>query len=108
MTRTNQQILNIIEIFPQCMDDKSVRAFAATGFILPCCWCDSKRIEEDFGQLIQDHLHIDNVESIEDIELSDEWLNFFRMLKHNPEDAPPTCKHYCGKKDSATKSTITF
>ena len=67
------------------------------GYILPCCWADNcqKVRTRDFSELTKEHLKIDNVDSIEEIIESNEWIEFFRVLTEEPENAPITCKEKC-------------
>jgi MoaA/NifB/PqqE/SkfB family radical SAM enzyme len=72
---------------------------SATGYLLPCCWLDpsSSREQEfdDTKDLFQDHLKIENVDTIEEILFSDEWINFFKVLVTDPENAPSSCQRRC-------------
>ena len=58
-----------------------------TGHILPCCWVDGEVLKRhELGRkLIHPDLSIDNNETIEDILLSDAWLEWDDMLKNSPE-----------------------
>ena len=47
------------------------------------------------SQLYAEHLKISNVDSIDDIIFSDEWLEFFDMLENRPTDWPPICVRVC-------------
>ena len=40
-------------------------------------------------------LHIDNNKSVDDILNSDEWKDFWDLLKNNPQNAPDRCKQMC-------------
>jgi len=77
-------------IYPRCMKNKPP-AYSATGYILPCCWCDNENIE-DFDFMMKEHLHISNIDTIDDVFLSDEWTEFRERLETNP---PRVCKKYC-------------
>ena len=103
MTNINQT--NIIKLVPKCLVPNPVYAYSATGYILPCCYADNHNIE-DFNSLMKDNLLIDNIENINDIINSNEWLNFFKLLKENPENAPRSCKYYCRSEWNTKKRTI--
>ena len=99
MTHTNQKIQNFQ---PKCIKPNTDAvgrdiAVSATGFILPCCWLDrpDSEIDEKAATLFNDKLHIDNNESIEDILMSDTWLEFYDMLEHQPNEAPKHCHKKC-------------
>jgi len=85
---------------PKCIPSKEdhllARGMTNLGWVLPCCYADGKDVQKDFADLLKDHLKLENVESVQDIENSDEWNNFFDMLKNNPEKAPYPCHYYCG------------
>ena len=84
-----------MKLYPRCMSGKKPPAYSATGYILPCCWCDDDKVLTEFNFLMKEHLKVDNVESIDEIFLSEEWINFFKMIEHNPIEAPFVCKKYC-------------
>jgi hypothetical protein len=77
---------------------KQYPALTATGHLLPCCECDTISNKEfsDMG-FFDDSLHISNVEKIEQIIISPQWLKFHKMLLQNPETAPAICKKICSK-----------
>ena len=104
------------KIIPKCSNlaDYKERhnsmGYRAEGYILPCCWCDRVEIgekkHENSDPIIDDllkslyspHLHLDNVETIDEILLSDEWLNFINSWK-DYETAPKLCQYFCGTND---------
>jgi len=74
-------------------------AYVSTGHLLPCCWCDSlnpKYIEEfkKLGFFFED-LKVKNNDTIEDIFMSDVWINFHKTIIEKPEEAPAVCKKNC-------------
>jgi hypothetical protein len=79
-----------------------------TKHILPCCWADKPEFRDHFWgkQLMIDELSMENVGSVEDIILSDEWLDFVDMLNNRPEEAPKTCWKHCGKGDRVHRIKI--
>ena len=97
MTRTNQT--DTIKIVPRCLTEgeKHKRlTYSATGYILPCSYADDYNIA-DFQDLIKDHLSIYNIDNVqEQILNSKEWKDFYKVLKEDPENAPKSCKFYCG------------
>tara|TARA_B100000424_G_scaffold242996_1_gene212249 strand:+ start:3265 stop:3573 length:309 start_codon:yes stop_codon:yes gene_type:complete len=74
-----------------------------TGHILPCCWVDNDRLKrhELGSRLLHPDLSIDNNETIEDILLSDAWVEWDDMLRNEPEKAPHFCWDYCKGKTVA-------
>ena len=49
-------------------------------------------------KLFRPHLHLDKVDSIDEILLSDEWLDFKKSITKDFDKAPKVCKRYCGTK----------
>tara|TARA_A100001011_G_scaffold399413_1_gene507942 strand:- start:3400 stop:3753 length:354 start_codon:yes stop_codon:yes gene_type:complete len=116
-----------MKLYPECFDIKERRekhsaskefGMSNDGYLLPCCWADGeswKRPENGHGHkcdyvhaLHDEELKIENNESIEEILLSDQWINFYQALERGYKEdisyAPKLCQYYCGKKN-ATKST---
>ena len=54
---------------PSCIHDNKEPAYSSTGYILPCCWCDTGFLlqDEDFSSIVQDKFKLDNVDNISDI-----------------------------------------
>ena len=92
----------VIKIQPKCEKGKQCKdyAYSAKGFLLPCCWCDVINPENDpeLMKLFRPHLHLSNVDSIEKILLSDEWLDFKKSITKDYEKAPDVCRRYCSTK----------
>jgi len=82
------------KINPKCLDKKAL-AYTATGYMLPCCWCDNPVgwVEPQIKRLRQEHLKVKNNDTINDIVDSPAWIYFFEELKINPSK---TCLRFCG------------
>ena len=89
-----------MKINPKCEKGKQSKDYAtsAKGFLLPCCWCDTINLSADkeLTKLFRPHLHLDKVDSIDEILLSDEWLDFKKSITTDNDKAPDVCKRYCG------------
>ena len=87
------------KIIPKCFY-KMEAAVNAQGFLLPCCWCDQINPSSDIElmKLFRPHLHLNKVDSIDEILLSDEWLDFKKSITIDYDKAPKVCKRYCGTK----------
>ena len=89
-----------MHINPKCEKNEKSKdyAYSAKGFLLPCCWCDTITPEKDkeLFKLFNPKLHLDNVDNIEEILLSDEWINFKQTITKDFENAPSVCKRFCG------------
>ena len=89
---------------PQCLEGKEY-GWDYMGRLLPCCWFwepDNYHLSQ--SQLTQDKFHISNIKKVEDVVNSKEWVEFHRMLKENPENAPDICKLKCGIRGGKTST----
>ena len=78
---------------PSCIHDNKEPAYSATGYILPCCWCDTGFIleDEDFASIVQEKFKLEVAEDVASIVESDEWKEFFKFKR-----IPLVCQRYCG------------
>ena len=85
---------------PKCHKGRGI-AYVSTGHLLPCCWCDTihPKAKQQFVALgfFYEDLNLENNDTIEDILMSDVWINFHRMLYERSEDAPYVCKKNCSE-----------
>lgn len=75
--------------------------YSATGFLLPCCLCDStKENHDEFAALgfFDENLKVENVDNFNDIVTSEVWNDFYKMLEDNPHGLglPHECVKFCG------------
>jgi len=84
------------KVDPKCLNGKSSPAYTAKGYLLPCCWCDQPNVEPmlELQGFFEDELKVENVDRIEDIIISDQWVSFYRDL-----DSFPLCLHRCSKNE---------
>lgn len=82
---------------PACLNGLEL-SLSNLGYIIPCCNIDNSRIYaiKSFGML-DDQFKLDNVEDIADVLLSDEWIEFFRIIKEDYSKVPYECKLRCRK-----------
>ena len=86
------------KLIPRCLYGDRSAAFVNSGHISPCCWVDgdfNQKIE-GYKELFTEKMKLENFKTVDEIFLSDEWLNFFKMLKNKPESAPYICWKHCG------------
>ena len=90
-----------MKLIPRCHPSnqkfkKQPPAYTATGYLLPCCECDTI-LNKEFTDLgfFDENLKVSNVEKIENIIVSKQWMSFHRMLLENPNNAPQVCKRFC-------------
>ena len=73
-----------VKLDPKCLNNKQ-GAFAMTnrGELIPCCWLDTdqQREEIEYKELLLAS-RIDDYDSIEEIYLTDEWIQFYENLKN--------------------------
>ena len=75
--------------------------YSATGFLLPCCLCDStKENHDEFAALgfFDEELKVENVDNFNDIVTSEVWNDFYQMLEDTPQGLglPHECVKFCG------------
>lgn len=80
---------------PKCIHANKEFGYSTTGHLTPCCWTNPPATEPYLRDLFRDEIHIDNVNSIEDIITSEPWMTFYDILMNHPEKAPEVCKQYC-------------
>jgi hypothetical protein len=90
------------KMHPRCVWDPIQKeqkgmAFSASGYLLPCCWCDNVNLFEDFGSITQEKFHISNVETVEEVLESKEWNDLMQTIQNNYENAPSICKSKCSQ-----------
>jgi len=110
MTRTNQVRLTVLK--PKCAKGKSF-ALNAEGYLLPCCWTDPlRKLKSDYNgsmagmdDLFKEELKIENVDTIEDIIMSIEWLDFFNGLIKETS-VPKICTRYCSDDRDTREETV--
>jgi hypothetical protein len=89
---------------PQCNSGTSSDLhimYSATGFLLPCCLCDStKENHAEFEALgfFDEELKVENNENLSDIVTSEVWNDFYNMFEDNPHGLglPFECIKFCG------------
>jgi len=92
---------------PQTHLNKSITrefAYTASGYIVPCCICDNaghnmeRKSKHDplYANLFKEHLHLDNIDSLDEVFFSDEWMAFVKGLD-SFETASAVCQSHCGK-----------
>jgi hypothetical protein len=89
------QLKSRIKLNPKCVFEKEP-AFTASGFFLPCCWCDRKNKYFKEKGFLNQELHISNVDDIvSEIFNSQIWIDFFNEIQYG-NDYPAVCEEHCG------------
>lgn len=91
------------KLFPRCIKGKNAShlgikdvALSATGYFVPCCWCDNANLFKDFSEILKEKFHISNIDSPDDVFESDEWKKLMYTIEHDGNNAPKVCKLKCG------------
>ena len=96
------------ELDPKCITGAQ-EAFAITnrGEVIPCCWLDTsaQKTEIDYGMLTLAS-NLDDYDSIEEILLQDEWVEFRNNLRKGKGFA--ICHHVCKKRDTPQHKRMTI
>ena len=94
---------NSIKLFPRCIGGKNASnigtkdvAISATGYFVPCCWCDNANLFRDFPTILNEKFHISNIDSPDDVFKSEEWKKLMYTIEHDGNNAPKVCKVKCG------------
>lgn len=78
-----------------------IMAYCGDGYIMPCCRTNlfhgPERDELVAAGLYDEELKLSNVNKVEDILISPQWLKFHRTLAEDPTNAPAICHRICGK-----------
>ena len=82
---------------PKCLKEDHAFYYSSEGYILPCCFTDCTEKESEIQELIKDKFKLENIDKIEDVLNSDEWVNFFNLLSNEPNKSPKICQNYCKK-----------
>lgn len=101
MIHTNLLEKNLSNTFePKCIQGTRFRALSAQGYVLPCCWIEFPDVNShpDYKAFFDPALHIGTIEDIGQIEQSDQWQEFFKMLRSDGPK-PDVCRFMCGSKE---------
>ena len=102
------------EFEPMCLVKKSLLmkkegfAHTATGYLIPCCHIDYEHKPPDplYSALLNEELKLSNNESIEDILLTDEWLDSQENIKNGKGFT--ICHLVCKKRNAPQHKRETF
>ena len=95
------------KLIPKCFNGRLPAAVTNRGYLLPCCYCDQPSVlASPEIKKIMKVSKIDDVNSIEKILSSDEWLEFANKLENNK--GPEVCWQVCGNDKNEKKRETTF
>ncbi len=86
---------------PRCMQRAMINSliFMSNGHISPCCWLTNKNIVSEHLGIYDEELKLKNVDTVEEILLSDQWDDFINKLISHQELLPQECHRECGFND---------
>ena len=83
---------------PRCVSGVQQMAMTNRGHLIPCCYMDTiATMKTEHMQKLLKVSKVSEHNSIKDIVLSDEWLEFCENLKK--DIAPPQCFKTCGTRE---------
>ena len=98
---------NKIKINPLCIAGKMQTAVTNRGHLLPCCWLDDKTDTHMNHPIMKSLLKVSKVSEVDDIEeivLTKEWIDFEKNLKErNFDKILPACKRQCQVREDGDK-----
>jgi len=85
---------------PKCLNEgQPAFGFTNRGEVIPCCWLDTdrNRDNQEYQKLIKVS-NIEDYDSVEEIFLNDEWIEFFKNLAKGK--GFPQCHSICKKRET--------
>ena len=95
------------ELDPKCINgDQEAFAITNRGEVIPCCWLDTyvQKMEHDYGMLTLAS-NLNDYDSIEEILLQDEWVDFRNNLKNGK--GFDICHLICKKREAPQHKRMT-
>lgn len=92
-------------IDPKCLDGRIPMFYSATGYMLPCCYCEKSLRPEVNDERIMKLLvkKVSELDSIQELLETDEWKEFYDKLLTDP---PKVCRDHCKKGFGKTRTVI--
>ena len=90
---SEQKFRNVDKIYPKCLYKQLFPVYTIYDQVLPCCVI--KSVDNELLKKMFD-MKLSNFKDIKDIMESKEWKEFYRILEEEPQNAPATCKAFCG------------
>ena len=90
------------QLDPQCLKDREL-GHSAMGYVMPCCWMAEGDVETKYPTLCNENTKIKNQNFDE---INKVILDFKKMLKNNPKEAPLKCWEKCSNKSTSHKRYI--
>ena len=102
-----------LKMNPRCIAGTMQAAVTNRGHLIPCCWLDDKSKHHMNHPIMKSLLKVSKISEVDDIEqivLSKEWINFKKNLEEeNFDKILPTCQRQCqvrADRDKMKKETF--
>ena len=94
-----------LKLNPRCIAGTMQAAVTNRGHLIPCCWLDDKNnLNHPIMKSLLKVSKISEVDDIEQIVFTKEWMEFEKNLKErNFDKILPTCKHQCQVREDRDK-----
>ena len=94
-----------LKLRPLCIAGEMQAAVTNRGHLIPCCWLDdTNNMNHPTMQSLLKVSKISEVDDIEQIVFTKEWIEFEKNLKErNFDKILPTCKHQCQVREDRDK-----
>ena len=94
-----------LKLNPRCIAGTMQAAVTNRGHLIPCCWLDDKNnLNHPIMKSLLKVSKISEVDDIEQIVFTKEWIEFEKNLKErNFDKILPTCKHQCQVREDSDK-----
>ena len=94
-----------LKMNPRCIAGTMQAAVTNRGHLIPCCWLDDKNnLNHPIMLELLKVSKISEVDDIEQIVFTKEWMEFEKNLKErNFDKILPTCKHQCQVREDRDK-----
>jgi hypothetical protein len=94
-----------LKLNPRCIAGTMQAAVTNRGHLIPCCWLDDKNnLNHPIMKSLLKVSKISEVDDIEQIVFTKEWIEFEKNLKErNFDKILPTCKHQCQVREDKDK-----
>ena len=107
MTQNDMKPNKPFKFEPKCINGTMQAAVTNRGHLIPCCWLDDKSKHHMNHPIMQSLLKVSKISEVDDIEqivLSKEWINFKKNLEEeNFDKILPTCKRQCQVREDSDK-----
>ena len=105
MTQNDMKPNKPFKFEPKCINGTMQAAVTNRGHLIPCCWLDDKNnLNHPIMKSLLKVSKISEVDDIEQIVFTKEWIEFDKNLKErNFDKILPACKRQCQVREDGDK-----